>query len=95
VPESIETLVDLQTRLLEGLAPLLAAGGRLVSATCTLHPRENQELVAGFLAAHPGWRLLEEQTWWPLQGGGDGFYAAALQSPELRAAAEPKPEEGG
>lgn len=88
-PAAIAELVALQRQLLEGLAPLLRPGGVLVYATCTVHPAENGELIAGFLAAHPGWEL--ERSWqrWPEPaagpvGGGDGFYAA-----RLRAAAAP------
>ena len=67
-PAAIDELVLLQRQLLEGLAPLLRPGGRLVYATCTVHPRENGELIAAFLAAHPHWRLLESWQLWPGQG---------------------------
>lgn len=80
-PAAIEELVALQRQLLEGLMPLLKPGGRLVYATCTVHPRENGELIEGFLAAHPGWLLLESWQLWPQPGAGDGFFAAALQAP--------------
>lgn len=80
-PAAIDGLVALQRQLLEGLMPLLKPGGRLVYATCTVHPRENGELIEGFLAAHPGWLLLESWQLWPQPGAGDGFFAAALQAP--------------
>jgi len=87
-PSSIDTLVVLQRQLLEGLLPLLKPGGRLVYATCTVHPRENGELIAAFLADHPGWTLRESWQLWPGaqqagEGGvgGDGFFAASLQAP--------------
>ena len=82
--ETIETLVALQRQLLEGLLPLLAPGGRLVYSTCTVHPRENSELISALLAHHPRVRLRQEQQWWPAQqddgsGSGDGFFAAVLE----------------
>jgi 16S rRNA (cytosine967-C5)-methyltransferase len=40
-------------RLLEGSAPLVAPGGRLVAITCSLEPEENEEVMARFLATHP------------------------------------------
>ncbi|NDG75162.1 MAG: 16S rRNA (cytosine(967)-C(5))-methyltransferase [Synechococcaceae bacterium WB8_1B_136] len=87
-PSSIDALVVLQRQLLEGLLPLLKPGGRLVYATCTVHPRENGELIAAFLADHPGWTLRESWQLWPGaqqagEGGvgGDGFFAASLQAP--------------
>jgi 16S rRNA (cytosine967-C5)-methyltransferase len=86
LPAAIEELAALQRHLLEGLVPLLAPAGRLVYATCTVHPSENAELIAAFLADHPGWRLVAEHQWWPGaaadgSAGGDGFYAAVLESP--------------
>lgn len=85
-PEAIDGLVTLQRQLLEALLPLLAPGGRLVYATCTVEPRENGGLIHGLLQAHPAWSLLQERQWWPEppegeRGGGDGFYAAVLQAP--------------
>jgi 16S rRNA (cytosine967-C5)-methyltransferase len=79
--QSLEEMVALQNRLLEGLAPLLAPAGRLVYATCTVHPRENQERIRAFLALHPTWTLRQERQWWPAAEGGDGFYAAVLEAP--------------
>ncbi|WP_216900934.1 16S rRNA (cytosine(967)-C(5))-methyltransferase [Synechococcus sp. CCY 9618] len=85
-PGAIEGLVPLQRQLLEGLLPLLAPGGRLVYATCTVHPMENGTLISALLRDHPDWRLLQERQWWPQpatgeRGGGDGFYAAVLEGP--------------
>jgi 16S rRNA (cytosine967-C5)-methyltransferase len=40
-------------RLLDGVAPLVAAGGLLVAITCSLEAEENEDVVGRFLAAHP------------------------------------------
>ncbi|MCT0200778.1 16S rRNA (cytosine(967)-C(5))-methyltransferase [Synechococcus sp. CS-1325] len=80
-PATIDELVVLQRRLLEGMVPLLKPAGRLVYATCTVHPAENGELIRAFLAGRPGWSQLAERQLWPRPGGGDGFYAAVLQAP--------------
>ena len=84
-PAAIETLVQLQRQLLDGLVPLLKPQGRLVYATCTVHPRENTQLIDAFLNNQPQLRL--EQTWqlWPgeIQSGGDGFFVAVLINSEL------------
>jgi 16S rRNA (cytosine967-C5)-methyltransferase len=45
-------------RLLEGTAPLVAPGGRLIAITCSLEPEENEEVMARFLATHPELSLL-------------------------------------
>lgn len=80
-PDSVAQLVPLQARLLEAMVPLLAPGGTLVYATCTIHPAENKERIAAFLQAHPEISLSHERQRWPDPEGGDGFYAAVLQMP--------------
>jgi 16S rRNA (cytosine967-C5)-methyltransferase len=79
-PEVIRELVVLQRQLLEALLPLLKPAGQLVYATCTVHPAENGQLLAGFLADHPGWQLHQSWQRWPAASGGDGFFAARLQA---------------
>ena len=84
-PETIAELTVLQRQLLEATLPLLNPEGRLVYATCTVHPAENAELIAAFLADHPELRLLHSSQSWPGDGsgghgsGGDGFYAAVIE----------------
>lgn len=86
-PDAIEALVALQQQLLEAVLPLLAPAGRLVYATCTVHPRENQDQIASLLASHEELTLLEQRQWWPQPQGGDGFYVAVLEPVGLREAA--------
>ena len=80
-PAAIDGLVVLQRQLLDGLWPLLKPGGRLVYATCTVHPRENGELVEAFSAERRDATLQGHWQSWPgdLDGGGDGFFAAVLE----------------
>lgn len=56
----IEPLLSLQRQLLESVSSLVRLGGTLVYSTCTMNPRENEEQVAAFLAAHPSFRLDSE-----------------------------------
>jgi 16S rRNA (cytosine967-C5)-methyltransferase len=51
--EDIGPLAARQRQLLDALWPLLAPGGRLVYATCSVLKAENAAVVAGFLAATP------------------------------------------
>ncbi len=50
-------LAAVQGRMLRQAAGAVRRGGRLVYATCSSEPDENQEVVAGFLREHPGWTL--------------------------------------
>ncbi len=52
-PEDLDELSATQTRLLDALWPLLAPRGLLLYATCTYLPRENDHVLADFLAKHP------------------------------------------
>ncbi len=76
-PEAIEALLPLQEEIIDGLVPLLAPGGRMVYATCTIHPDENQAQVTSLLERHPGLSCLSQHQRWP--GDGDGFFAAVLE----------------
>jgi 16S rRNA C967 or C1407 C5-methylase (RsmB/RsmF family)/NOL1/NOP2/fmu family ribosome biogenesis protein len=48
-----------QRGLLADAARLVGPGGVLVYSTCTFAPEENEQQIAGFLAAHPDWALGE------------------------------------
>jgi 16S rRNA (cytosine967-C5)-methyltransferase len=43
--------------MLEGSAPLVAPGGRLVAVTCSLEAEENEEVAASFASRHPEFAL--------------------------------------
>lgn len=93
-PQSIEELKIKQAAILAAAAGLLKPGGRLVYATCSFLPEENQTIIHDFLATHPQFTLLNctellSQQRIPLDTGEflqlspklhqtDGFFAAAL-----------------
>jgi 16S rRNA (cytosine967-C5)-methyltransferase len=52
-PASIAELPPKQRGILERYAALCAPGGRVIYATCTVVREENDDVVDGFLAAHP------------------------------------------
>ena len=51
-----------QRELLARAARVVKPGGRLVYATCSSEPEENDEVVAAFLAAHPDFQRLDLGT---------------------------------
>jgi 16S rRNA (cytosine967-C5)-methyltransferase len=78
-PERLAQLIAIQDQLLAKAAMATRPGGRLVYATCSILPRENQDRVEAFLAVHPD--FIRERTDFhasPTATGGDGFYAAIL-----------------
>ena len=54
---SLPALAATQRRLLEALWPLLRPGGKLVYATCSVLPEENEQLLADFTARRPDARM--------------------------------------
>ena len=90
-PEDIASSAARQCEILSAAATLVKSGGRLVYATCSLEPEENEAVVAAFLRAQPAWRLdvptdfaapLERDGYLrtrPDRHGMDGFTAVRLR----------------
>ena len=57
-PEAVTELKVKQAAILASAARLLKPGGRLVYATCSLLPAENEEIAQAFSAAHPNFKPL-------------------------------------
>lgn len=88
-PTDIAALARLQRHLLDALWPLLAPGGILLYATCSVLPEENRRNVAAFLADHEDAGEHRIEAVWgheqapgrqilPGESGMDGFYYARL-----------------
>ena len=52
-PDALESLVRLQTELMNESAALVNPGGLLIYSTCSLEPEENRSQVERFLKTHP------------------------------------------
>jgi 16S rRNA (cytosine967-C5)-methyltransferase len=86
----IEVHAARQREFLGALAPLVAPGGLLVYAVCSLEPEEGQALVEQFLARDARFEAAPLPEWcepfrsgaWagtlPERDGGDGFFVAPL-----------------
>ncbi|MEA2754884.1 MAG: rRNA (cytosine967-C5)-methyltransferase [Aliidongia sp.] len=57
-PKDLTELVALQARILESAARLAKPGGRVIYATCSLLPEENDRQIEAFLAGHPDFALV-------------------------------------
>lgn len=94
-PAAVEELTAKQASILASASRLVKPGGRLVYATCSVLPEENEAIVAAFLAAHPEFALqpanavLSQQQiacdtgdylkLLPNVHGTDGFFAAVME----------------
>lgn len=84
---SLDALVQIQTEILDKTAICVKKGGRLVYATCSLLPDENENQVAAFLERHPSFEVVPVDPalgnpylrLTPHRHATDGFFAAVMQ----------------
>lgn len=57
-PEDLQRMAATQDRMLDRVAATVRPGGRLVYATCSSEPEENEERVSAFLGRNGGFRLV-------------------------------------
>lgn len=82
----IDRLIVEQQDILTRYCTMVKPGGKMVYATCSILPSENEQQIQRFLATHGSeWTLEEELKLNPAETGHDGFYAARL----VRALAQP------
>ena len=88
--EDIDQLAILQSTIIDAIWPLLAPGGLLLYATCSLLPQENELQVEQFLARSADAREVHIKAQWgvarsvgrqtlPSETHMDGFYYARLE----------------
>jgi 16S rRNA (cytosine967-C5)-methyltransferase len=80
--DRLEELVQIQRDILSSYSQMCKPGGRVVYATCSVFPLENQDQVKWFLEqsknGSESWKLEEELVIHPETTGFDGFYGARL-----------------
>ncbi|WP_353347844.1 RsmB/NOP family class I SAM-dependent RNA methyltransferase [Aquicoccus sp. SU-CL01552] len=74
---ALDEVVDTQAEILDRAMEVVAPGGVLAYATCSMLARENGGQIEAFLARHPGWCCSWQRSW-PVTGGADGFFSAQL-----------------
>jgi 16S rRNA (cytosine967-C5)-methyltransferase len=80
-PEFVDKVIQRQEELLESYSKIVKPGGKLVYATCSIFPRENQEQIHKFLATEQGthFTFVKDEKISPAKSGFDGFYMALLE----------------
>ncbi len=64
-PQDLAELAAMQYEILARASELVRPGGRLVYATCSLLPQENEEQMDRFLARSPGFAPVPLERLWP------------------------------
>jgi 16S rRNA (cytosine967-C5)-methyltransferase len=77
-PDDFAALGQQQAAMVDALWPLLAKGGKMLYATCSIMPEENQQQLDAFLQRHPDARLAGSEQLLP-SADHDGFYYALLE----------------
>ena len=80
-PEFIDNIRKVQAEVLESYSRIVKPGGKLVYATCSVLPSENQEQVEKFLLTENGkkFTFVKDQKILASESGFDGFYMALLE----------------
>ena len=80
-PEFLEKINKTQAEILQQYSRILKKGGKMVYATCSILPSENDKQVQKFLKTDEGkeFRLLREKKILSSESGYDGFYMALLE----------------
>ncbi|WP_434635182.1 16S rRNA (cytosine(967)-C(5))-methyltransferase RsmB [Chromobacterium sp. CV08] len=76
-PGDFAALGRQQAAMADALWPLLASGGKMLYATCSIFPEENRQQLESFLARHPDAACLKQEQLLPCERH-DGFYYALL-----------------
>ena len=78
-PEAVIEIKKRQQAILESASRLVKAGGRLIYATCSILPEENERQVEAFLQVHPQFEQADPfLRLYPHTDGTDGFFGAVL-----------------
>ena len=74
----IDRIKNEQQQILQDYAKMLKKGGKMVYATCSILPSENNEQVEIFLQQNPEFKLIKDEKIMP-SSGYDGFYMALIE----------------
>jgi len=77
--EFLDRIRKTQAEILDNYASMVKAGGKMVYATCSILPSENEKQVEAFLENHSEFKLVKDKKVSPAASGFDGFYMALLE----------------
>jgi len=74
----IDRIKGEQQQIIQDYSKMLKKGGKMVYATCSILPSENNEQVEEFLKNNPNFKMIKDEKVMPSQGY-DGFYMALIE----------------
>ena len=77
-PQSLTEIVELQKQIVESCWQYVKPGGVLLYSTCTVNPKENEEMTGWITAKFP-FVLEEQKQLFPGMDECDGFFYARLR----------------
>lgn len=80
-PEFIENIKKTQQEVLESYSKMVKVGGKLVYATCSILPSENEKQIQKFLKTEFGknFKFIKDEKVLAHQSGFDGFYMCLME----------------
>ncbi len=78
-PEFLDNIRKTQQEILCDYSKMVKPGGKLVYATCSVLPSENQDQVNTFLATNKEFKFISDKKVLSSLSGYDGFYMALLE----------------
>jgi 16S rRNA (cytosine967-C5)-methyltransferase len=80
-PEFLDNIKKVQQDILQKYSKMVKSGGKLVYATCSVLPSENQNQITEFLVSESGkdFKLIKDNKVFAHTSGFDGFYMALLE----------------
>jgi len=83
-PEFLEKITKTQHEIIRSYSKIVKPGGKMVYATCSILPQENNDQVKSFLGSEEGkdFSVAKEKKIYASKSGFDGFYIALLEKAE-------------
>ena len=77
--DGINRIAIEQHDIITSYSKMAKIGGRVIYATCSILPSENEKVVDKFIQENPSYKKVGEKKILPSESGHDGFYMASIE----------------
>lgn len=77
--DSIDRIRIEQASIINSYSKMTKVGGKMIYATCSILPSENEFIVDKFIEENPNYKKVAEKKILPSESGHDGFYMASIE----------------